>query len=230
MTSSTPDGATLLGVVDDYEYLAVEWVYRRQIGGGALAIDYYCTRAAWPATPAAQLAARDQIITDLRAQVAEQDARLADLERQLAAVAVPPAVAQAATGRRRDATDPVLVTCPHCERRCASPRGLATHIRLTHDAINDTPVECPKCTRTSKNAAGLTVHRPNCPAAGVAIVPIASEEEPPAPRIEPAEHLDGWRCARCASDTFAPGLHDITICMRCEGTAKSTNGSTYRTP
>jgi hypothetical protein len=202
MTYAT-DGATVLGVVDDWEYLGVEWVFRRPAGDtSTTALDYYCTRQAWPATPAAQLAARDQIIRDLRAQVAE----LAD---RLAAVVVPPSVAEAATGmqpKQADEDDAANRTC-WCGKRCRNVRGLKTHQRLMHGEESAEPVECPACHETFKNAAGLAIHRSNCPAAGPALIPLESLE------------IDGWRCVVCGSNAFAPGLRDITICMRCEGTA-----------
>jgi hypothetical protein len=206
-TASIPDGATLLGAIDGWEYLAVEWVYRRPIGAG-LALDYYCTRSAWPETPAAQLAGRDQIITDLRAQVAELEARLAE-------TTVPPSVAAAATGMPAAVAE---YTCM-CGRRCASFRGLKTHQRLAHSEHSAEPVECPACHKTFKNTAGLAVHRPNCPAAGPALIPIANE----APQIVP-DVGDGWRCERCGSDAFAPGLRSVAICMKCEQIEANGNG------
>lgn len=68
-----PDGAAILAEQAGYQYLAVEWVYRRPPGGQ---IEYYATRAAWADTPAAQLAAKDIEIASLQARIAELEQRL----------------------------------------------------------------------------------------------------------------------------------------------------------
>lgn len=38
------------------------------------------------------------------------------------------------------------------------------------------------------------------------------------------ETRDGWRCADCESDAYAPDLHDRTRCMRCMAQRAPKNG------
>jgi len=213
-----PDGATLLGAVDGYEYLAVEWVYRRPLDGG-LALDYYCTRADWPTTPAAQLAARDQVIADLRSQVEELSRRLGEAATPIAAVDV----ATVPTMGLDTADD---LTCPQCDRRCASERGLATHIRLAHGDGSAERVECPSCHKTFKGAAGLAIHRSNCPAAYPTIIPVADDVDLRTARRAARVHniQSGWTCARCKSDEHAQSIAEPSLCIRCASVAP-TNGN-----
>lgn len=124
--TTIPDGAALLGVVDGYEYLAVEWVYRRRDDGP---LEYYATRAAWPETPAAQIAAHDQVIEDLRAKVAELEARLLD--------ATPATAARVRTGGAANRS-----RCPHCRKKIW-PSLLEKHIADQHGQAEPAPAEKP---------------------------------------------------------------------------------------
>lgn len=196
---SLPDGADLLAVVDDYQYLAVRWVMRRERSGQ---LDYYCPLSAWTTTPAGQLAVRDQTIAELRARVADLEARLGELS--------PTADPQPRT------TDPQPTRPVAVERKVPAGR-----------------VQCPHCSRrpwANKLADHLSEAHPE----QLALAEPAAEPEPAA---EEGQHERGgecgllvlddstWRCAKCRSNAFAPGLRDITICMRCEAsTPAATNG------
>lgn len=196
MTTLTPDGATVLGVVDGYEYLGVDWVFRRCVGASALAdLDYYCTRAAWPDTPASQLAGRDQVIADLRVKVAE-------LERELAAVVVADAATPAEPGQAEmeAAADAAPVDDAGGGRRKAPPAK----------------EPCPDCGNLI-SPWQMGRHRQKHAARTVLLT------VPAWPSAQIAYDSDEWRCAVCTSNAHTRSVKHPDRCLRCANLV-STNG------
>lgn len=186
------DGATLLATVDGIDYYQVAWVVRQATDGAGP--SYYCTPDAWPATAAGKLATKDQEIRELRAKVAL-------LEQRLSAAPVPPTVAAAATGmstpEKRAGGANGRVVCPACGKKLW-PAALATHLC--------TPAEEPPTeTDPLDLAAQLAPVRP----------PAREKDVQLPPATPPPLIYDGWRCAVCQSDVYAPTAADPTVCIRC---------------
>jgi hypothetical protein len=195
---SPADGAEILAVVDDYQYLAVRWVMRRRAGEQ---LDYYCPLSTWMTTPAGQLAVRDATIACLRTRVAELEAILAGRDEEaLAAPATDPQPAPPTTAERKLPAG--RVQCPHCSRQPWANK-LGDH--LTRDHPEQLALAAP-----------APVEEPAA---------IEEEQEPPAVATPIVLDDSTWRCRLCQGNAFAPGLRDITICMRCEAsTPAATNG------
>jgi hypothetical protein len=187
-----PDGADLLAVVGGYRYLSVAWVMRQSPGERP---EYYCPLLNWPETPAAQLAARDATIAELRTCIAELEARLCGQETEVAP--------QPTTNNEQRTPDRKIpagrVQCPHCDKTPWSNR-LADHLSQAHPeqlALTTIPV-----------ASEPAEEEPTLPAA-----PLATTPDDPT-----------WRCDRCQSNVHARSVARPDLCVRCAAPAQVTNG------
>jgi hypothetical protein len=90
----------------------------------------YCAALDWPASPAAQHAARESRIAAIEAELAALKAQTAP----------PPLLAAPATATKRGpyerrAPKPAIVACPHCEKPCVGRAGVALHCRRAHPGL-----------------------------------------------------------------------------------------------
>lgn len=90
--------APVLGTVDGVEYVRLDGVWAVPHADGAAA-TLLCVTAQWPQTAPARALAAAQHIVQLEAALAERDALIVQLQRELTAARThPPALAAAVTG------------------------------------------------------------------------------------------------------------------------------------
>jgi hypothetical protein len=197
-----PDGAEQIAVVDNWEYLRVEWIYRRQANGP---LDYYATAAAWPTTPACQLGWRDTLIRNLQARVAELEQQLASqasadrLAVELAPAATLPAPAE--PGAEPAEEHP----CPDCDRPpLKSAKALLMHRIKAHGyRTPPAPAEAPEQSAPPPNPATMLPVKDS----DRRLALDAAQEQPERPSS----------CRQCGRSNaiVAPSMRDPTLCIQC---------------
>lgn len=177
----------------DAAYYEVAYVFRQDATGNTTP---YCAITEWPQTLPAQLAAKDQEIAELRAQLSRLTA---------AAMVMPPSD-----------DPPDDYACDQCGKTFDSERKRNLHVAAAH--VPDDPQTCGTCGKTFKNARAFLMHQQRA-----GHQPAQTSEAPTRQivTLQPIDDDPTWRCATCNSDAFSRSMADPTRCMRC---VKATNG------